>query len=85
MKKEPDMSLEVYGYMQCQMDITEVIYMKEMELYKLVKIKRGQLLKLQGIERASMLNEISRLVGAQEVLRDLWLAISSLSSSSVSQ
>jgi hypothetical protein len=78
-QKHIDEIMEKCGYLKCQIDTTGVIMEREKELFLAIKTLRREIDAAEGLKRRQKTNELLRLSGELEALRNLWMRLSALS------
>lgn len=79
--KNIDTLLERCGYIRCQIEITDFLIAKELEIYSKMKIERDKLnLEAALLKRQAILKVLAELQGELVAIRALCVHVSSLRS-----
>lgn len=78
-KHSTDFLLERCGFIRCQIDVTDMILIKQKTVLDKLKVIRERMEKeIPFLERQELKNEAFRLTGESDALRLLWTYISQL-------
>lgn len=65
--------LERSGYLRCQIQVTDLIRLKEKDLYDTIKRVRFEIMNSDSLlKKQDLINELAGLMGEARALRELW-------------